>query len=88
MTILENRIDSLLSSWRRRLENGIQSDDYKCAVSECIYELAELLDESEREEDYLQDILSDLPSKEVEQWLLSQEADSQSQTPHPHESAA
>ena len=32
-------INNLLSQWNRRLANGTQSAEYKCALSECIYDL-------------------------------------------------
>lgn len=74
--IARNNIESLLSQWKGRLTNEKYSEEYRCALGECIYELLELLGKIIEEEDTnLQEVIANLPSSEVEDYLLGLEAD-------------
>lgn len=57
----------LISQWKIRLKKGTQSEDYKCALGECIYELLHCL----RKESSIQKFLP----REIEDSFLSEEAD-------------
>lgn len=74
MTI-ESKLLSLVSQWSDRAANTGNSLDYKCAVSECIYDIQCLLSESMDYQEYLQSKIESLPSEEIKDYLLSQEAD-------------
>lgn len=74
MMIQEKRLVNLLNEWKKRLES-INSDEYKCGIGECVWELQQLLDNTQEEEDYLNDILANLPSNEVSEHLLEQEVE-------------
>ena len=71
MMIQEKRIVSLLDEWKYR--GGINSEEYNCALGECIWELQKLLDNTQEEEDYLNDILANLPTEDESEHLLEQE---------------
>lgn len=74
--IAERNIESLLSQWRERLFHTDNSEEYKIAVRECIYELQNTLDTIKNEEEAnLQEVLANLPSPEVEDYLRGLEAD-------------
>lgn len=74
--IAEKNISSLLSQWEGRLDKGNYSEDYRCALGECLYDLRELLEKiKEEEEANLQEVLANLPSQEVEDYLSGLEAD-------------
>ncbi len=74
--IAENNISFLLSQWKERLGNESYSEDYRCALGECLYDLQELLEKIRKEEESnLQEVLASLPSKEVEDYLSGLEAD-------------
>ena len=74
--IARNNIESLLSQWKGRLTNEKYSEEYRYALGECIYELLELLGKIIEEEDTnLQEVIANLPSSEVEDYLLGLEAD-------------
>lgn len=70
----ESDLRSLLSQWKERLSSP-HTEDYRCALGECIYDLQCLLDNAESDEDFLNYVVSHLPSEEVEQYLREQEAD-------------
>ena len=72
MMIQEKRIVSLLDEWKHRVK-GINSEEYNCALGECIWELQKLLDNTQEEEDYLNDILANLPTEDESEHLLEQE---------------
>lgn len=62
-------INSLISLWNRRLNSGTQSEEYKCALSECIYDLQSL---------EIKDI--DSSFDEIHDWLNDLEADKMAHT--------
>lgn len=74
MMIQERRIAALLDEWKHRVK-GINSEEYNCALGECIWELQKLLDNTQEEEDYLNDILANLPSQDTSEHLLEQEVE-------------
>lgn len=74
--IARNNIESLLSQWNGRLTNEKYSEEYRCALGECIYELQELLGKIIEEENVnLAEVIASLPSSEVEDYLYGLEAD-------------
>lgn len=74
--ITEKNIESLLSQWKERLGNEEYSEEYRCALGECIYDLSNLLEKIKQEEQQnLQEVLDSLPPKEAEDYLMQQEAD-------------
>ena len=74
--IAERNIESLLSQWKERLRNESYSEEYRCALGECMYDLQTILGKiKEEEEANLQEVIASLPPKEVEDYLLQQEAD-------------
>lgn len=74
--IARNNIESLLSQWNGRLTNEKYSEEYRCALGECIYELQELLGKIIEEENAnLAEVIASLPSSEVEDYLYGLEAD-------------
>lgn len=74
MMIQEKRIVALLNEWKYRA-GGINSGEYNCALGECIWELQQLLDNTQEEEDYLNDILANLPTKDADEYLWQQEVE-------------
>lgn len=87
--IAERNISSLLSQWKERLSNESYSEEYRCALGECVYDLQELLAKiKEEEEDNLQEVLSSLPSQEAEDYLKGIEADDYLSSLEAHESVA
>lgn len=86
--IAEKNISSLLSEWKKRLENESYSEEYRCALGECVYDLGNLLEKiKEEEEANLQEVIANLPSKEVEDYLMQQEADDYLASMEAHESS-
>lgn len=86
--IAEKNINALLSRWKERLSNKY-SDDYQCALKECIYELTITLDKIKEEEEInLMEAIANLPSKEAEDYLMSLEADEELSRMGAHESVA
>lgn len=74
--IIERNIESLLSQWKERLSNESYSEEYRCALGECMYDLSNILEKTKQEEQQnLQEVLDSLPSKEAEDYLMQQEAD-------------
>lgn len=87
--ITERNISSLLSQWKERLSNDDYSEEYRCALGECMYDLQNILDKiKEEEEANLQEVIANLPSKEVEDYLMQQEADEYLSSIEAHESVA
>jgi hypothetical protein len=72
MEYLELEVKSLISLWKERAENGTQSNDYKCAVSECVAELQKYLAHTE---EYLYDLKYNMPSEDAREYIEEQEAD-------------
>lgn len=87
--IIEDNISSLLSQWKKRLSNESYSEEYRCALGECMYDLQNILDKiKEEEEANLQEVIANLPSKEVEDYLMQQEADEYLASMEAHDSSA
>lgn len=82
---LTERLWDLVQNWRERqkLDTNL---DYKIGVQECAQELMDILVSDKM--DNTQDILEHIPSKEAEQYLLEQEADSYLATIVAHEAFA
>ncbi len=86
--IADSNITTLLSQWKERLDNQY-SDEYKCALSECIYDLQNILQKIKAEEKAnLQEVIASLPSLEAEEYLMGLEADDYLSTIEAHESVA
>ena len=60
-------VQQLADKWIERMNNPTQSFDYKNAISECIYELNQLINKT---------LLDELTEEDARQYLLEQEADS------------
>ena len=60
-------VQQLADKWTERMNNPTQSFDYKNALSECIYELNQLINKT---------LLDELTEEDARQYLLEQEADS------------
>jgi hypothetical protein len=74
--IADSNIKSLLSQWKERLNNNNYSEDYKCCLGECMYDLQNLLEKiKQEEEDNLQEVIDNLPSLDAEEYLKELEAD-------------
>jgi len=87
--IVEDNIRSLLSQWKERLSNESYSEEYRCALGECMYDLQNILDKIKKEEAAnLQEVIANLPSKEVEDYLMQQEADEYLASMEAHDSSA
>jgi len=72
-------IQQLADKWTERMNNPAQSFDYRNALSECIYELNQLINHS---------ILDELTEEDASDYLHSQEADDYLSTMEAHEPAA
>lgn len=87
--IAEKNINALLSQWKERLSKNDYSDEYKCALGECVYDLMITLDKIKKEEKAnLEEVIVNLPSKEVEDYLMGLEADEELSRMEAHESVA
>lgn len=87
--IVEKNINALLSQWKERLNKDNYSDGYKCALGECVYDLMIILDKiKEEEKANLEEVIANLPSKEVEDYLMGLEADEELSRMDAHESVA
>lgn len=62
-----NDVQQLADKWTERMNNPYQSLEYKDALSECIYELNQLINKT---------LLDELTEEDARQYLLEQEADS------------
>ena len=67
--IYVDTIQELINSWKERLENNDEDLSYNCALSECTYELEELLNKIFDEEASVRDKL-------IKEWLEEDAADS------------
>lgn len=86
--IAEDNITTLLSQWKERIAKDNYSDEYKCALGECIYDLQETLDKIKKEEeDNLQEVINNLPSQEAENYLRELAADDYLATMEAHDSS-
>lgn len=88
MIIQESTLDSLLSSWKERLSDEKYSEEYRCALGECMYDLQNLINNTPNDQEFLQDVISRLPSSEVEDYLMGLEADEELSTLEAHETVA
>lgn len=87
--IVEKNINALLSQWKERLNKDNYSDGYKCALGECVYDLMIILGKiKEEEKANLEEVIANLPSKEVEDYLMGLEADEELSRMDAHESVA
>lgn len=83
--IQESSITTLFSQWQSLISSPDCPEEYRSAVLNCIHDLQQLITSGE---DSLGQYLSSLPSKEVEEYLLQQEADDYLSTIEAHEPAA
>ena len=60
-------IQQLADKWTERMNNPTQSFDYKNTLSECIYELNQLINKA---------LLDEMTEEDARDYILSQEADS------------
>ena len=60
-------VQQLADTWTERMNNPTQSFDYKTALSECIYDLNQLINKT---------LLDELTEEDARQYMLEQEADS------------
>lgn len=87
--IAERNISSLLSQWKERLSNESYSEEYRCALGECMYDLENLLEKIRQEEEAnLQEVINNLPSQEAEDYLRDIEADDYLSSLEAHEVVA
>lgn len=56
--IYVNELQQLLAGWNERLNNPVQSSSYKDALSDCIYDLNQLINHSIEEEFDYKDFLA------------------------------
>lgn len=75
MIIKEEDLNKLISTWEKRAENHLQTEDYKLAVNECLYDLHNLICKAKEEEAYIIDCIANLPTKEEEDYIKGLEAD-------------
>lgn len=61
-----NDIQQLADKWTERMNNPAQSFDYRNALSECIYELNQLVNKA---------LLDEMTEEDAREYMLSQEAD-------------
>ena len=61
-----NDIQQLADKWTERMDNPAQPFDYKNALSECIYELNQLVNKT---------LLDEMTEEDAREYILSQEAD-------------
>ena len=88
MIIQEKELSSLLSSWKARLQDTDYSEEYRCAIGECVYDLQELIDNNPSDQEFMQDVISRLPTQEVEDYLRGLEADEELSMMEAHETVA
>ena len=60
-------IQQLADKWTERMNNPAQSFDYRNALSECVYELNQLINKT---------LLDQMTEEDARDYILSQEADS------------
>ena len=59
-------VQQLADKWTERMNNPTQSFDYQNALSECIYELNQLVNKT---------LLDEMTEEDAREYILSQEAD-------------
>ena len=62
-----NDLQQLTDKWTERMNNPAQSFEYKNALSECIYDLNQLINKT---------LLDELTEEDARDYILSQQADS------------
>ena len=60
-------VQQLADKWTERMNNPTQSFDYRNALSECIYELNQLINKA---------LLDEMTEEDARDYILQQEADS------------
>jgi len=60
-------LQQLANKWTERMNNPAQSFDYRNAISECIYELNQLINKT---------LLDEMTEEDARQYILENEADS------------
>ena len=86
--IIEDNLESLLSQWKKRLCNESYSEEYRCALGECMYDLQNILEKiKEEQQANLQQVIANLPSREVEDYLMGLEADEELATMEAHDAS-
>lgn len=88
MIIQESTLSSLLSQWKERLSDEQYSEEYRCALGECLYDLQTLINNTPSDQEFMQDVISRLPSSEVEDYLRGLEADEELSMMEAHETVA
>ena len=88
MIIQESTLSSLLSQWKERLSDEQYSEEYRCALGECLYDLQNLINNTPSDQEFMQDVISRLPSTEVEDYLRGLEADEELSMMEAHETVA
>lgn len=88
MIIQEKDLSSLLSSWKERLSDEKYSEEYRCALGECMYDLQNLINNTPNDQEFLQDVIANLPTSEVEDYLMGLEADEELSRMEAHETVA
>lgn len=88
MIIQESTLNTLLSQWKERLKDENYSEEYRCALGECLYDLQTLIANTPSDQEFLQDVIANLPSTEVEDYLMGLEADEQQSMMEAHETVA
>lgn len=88
MIIQESTLSSLISQWKERLSDEQYSEEYRCALGECLYDLQTLINNTPSDQEFMQDVISRLPSSEVEDYLRGLEADEELSMMEAHETVA
>lgn len=66
-------VQQLADKWTERMNNPSQSLEYKDALSECIYELNQLINKT---------LINEMTEEDARQYILEQDADYYSQLEH------
>lgn len=88
MDVQLSELEKLIAQWKERLLFTGQSEDYKCALGECVYDLQNLVSQAAYDPAFIQEYLSQMPPQEIEDYFLSQEADDELSKLEAHESVA
>lgn len=88
MDVQLSELQQLIAQWKERLLSTGQSEDYKCALGECVYDLQNLVYQAAYDPAFIQEYLSQMPPQEIEDYFLSQEADDELSKLEVHESVA
>lgn len=88
MIIQESILNSLLTEWERRMKDRQYSEEYRCAIGECLHDFQELIDSIPNDQEFMQDIMDNLPPTEIEEYLMGLEADRELSTMEAHETVA